>query len=101
MYSLADLKEYIYIFRRSLDWLWLNVWKWEWNISEHLLGSYEDTTEHQEGGGPLVEELEAPVVDRDWVDLQESTGDLGDCSHKFCHDSVLVLTDDSRLADNK
>ena len=44
-------------------------------------GGAKDAAEDEEGGGPLVEELEAPVVDRDRVDLKEAAGDLSDGSH--------------------
>ena len=44
-------------------------------------GGDKDAAEDEQGGGPLVEELEAPVVDRDRVDLKEAAGDLSDGSH--------------------
>lgn len=36
----------------------------------------EDAACYEDGGGGLVEELEAPVVDADLVDLQEAAGGL-------------------------
>ena len=41
----------------------------------------ENAAEDEEGGGPLVEELEAPVVDGDRVDLKKAAGDLRHRSH--------------------
>ena len=44
-------------------------------------GSDQDAAEDQQGGRPFVKELEAPVIDGDRVDLQETTGDLSHGSH--------------------
>ena len=43
---------------------------------EELGHGDEDAAGDQDGGGRLVEELEAPVVDADLVDLEEAAGGL-------------------------
>ena len=45
--------------------------------AEELCHGDEDAAGDQDRGGRLVEELEAPVVDADLVDLEEAAGGLG------------------------
>ena len=64
------------------DFYKIDIVKFSAHYDEDLKpGSDEDAAEDEKSGGPFVEELEAPVVDGDGVDLKEAAGDLCHRSH--------------------
>ena len=54
-------------------------------LSRILLCSCENTAEDQDGGGELVEQFEAPVVNGDLVKFQEAAGPLAHSPKEFSH----------------